>query len=140
VHYLACRHCLFFAEDGVEHAVDEGGTLLGGEFLGELDGFVDDDLGGRVGIGQLPDGEAEDVAIDAGLAARGPLRGETLDPYIDGFTFIPCTRCHRQGFLANLRILAAIARRLIGGGGIERIVRIKQEKQLQSEAANFGFP
>src|ERR1700722_20320992 len=47
---------LDFFQSGIEHAVDESGALLGGEMAGELDCFVDHNLGRRVGAGHFPDG------------------------------------------------------------------------------------
>ena len=69
-------------QDRVQHAVHERGTLSGRELLREFDRFVDRHLRRRVGVGKLPHSESKDAAIDAGLAAWGPLGGQAFDPRI----------------------------------------------------------
>lgn len=76
---LARRLGLEPLEDLAEQSVDERRAFLGAERLGEFDGLVDGDLGGRAPAGHLEVGEAEDGAVDGREPAGGPFRGEGIE-------------------------------------------------------------
>src|SRR5205085_11264924 len=60
-------------ENPVEYAVDELRRLLRAEFLGDLDGLVDDDQLRRVALVQeFVDRHADDVAVDHRHALQPP--------------------------------------------------------------------
>ena len=67
-------------EDGVEQPVHERSALAGRIAFGQLDALVDDHAGGRGGVDQLPDGQAQQIAIDDGLAMRRPVGRQPLNP------------------------------------------------------------
>src|SRR5260370_12164744 len=76
--------------EGIEDAVYERAGILPGEFLGEVDRFVEDDLGRRVGGAQLVHGEAQDGAIDSGEAVEAPVFRVLDDDFIQHGHFFCC--------------------------------------------------
>src|ERR1051326_2034647 len=72
------------AMDAIENAVDEPARLRGAELLGDLDGLVDHDLGGRLRApAHLVAGEPQDVAVDGRHPLEVPVLGEPRDDVVD---------------------------------------------------------
>jgi hypothetical protein len=135
---LAVGQFLVFFQDRVQDAVDEGGALLGGELLGELDGFVDDDLGGGEGVGELPDGEADEVSVDGGLASWGPLGGEALDPGVDAVALGPGSSGHFDGLAAGFVVFGGVGGDAVGGFGGLLLLGVPEEEDLHGQFADFS--
>src|SRR5260370_17690606 len=68
--------------EGIEDAVYERAGILAGEFLGEVDRFVEDDLARRVGGPHLVHGKPQDGAIDSGEAVEAPVFRVLDDDFI----------------------------------------------------------
>src|SRR5713226_983574 len=90
--------------EGIEDAVYERAGILAGEFLGEVDRFVKDDLGRRVGGAQLVHGEAQDGAIDSGEAVEAPVFRVLDDDFIQQSHFFAAPSNKR---LAKSRVVSA---------------------------------
>ena len=71
------RELLFFLGfgGGVQDSVEEGCGLRTREFLGQLEGFIDDDLDRRSASAQFVDGEAQDGAVNFRQALDAPVLG-----------------------------------------------------------------
>lgn len=107
------------AIDGIENAVDEADGVVAGEAAGEFERFINDDGGSEGALHELKDGEAEDVAIDAGHAIEAPVLGVSGDLFVDGGEAIDGA--------ADEFFEEAIAREAILGeviGGVEGMVEM----------------
>src|SRR5271170_608123 len=129
---------LAFLQSGVKRAVDECGALLGGKMAGQFDRLVDDNLRRRVGAGHFPNGQTDEIAIDARLAARRPLRGDSLDPAIDAGPLLPNAGGHVHGGFANLKIFRTVGDDLLGQRAVGRSLRVPHKQDLHRQLSNFA--
>ena len=106
--------------------------------LANLDGFVDDDFWGRGAVGQFPNGQAEDAAIDARLTPRGPLRGDALDPGVDRFELAPGSLGHLKAPHADGFVRVAMLGRFPAEFEIEIGVGVPKEEDLHGQFAGFA--
>jgi hypothetical protein len=67
---------------GVEDAVDETAGIVGGIFLGQVHGFVDDDLCRRVRGTHFVHRQAQNRAVDGGEAVEAPVDGVLADQFV----------------------------------------------------------
>ena len=122
--------CMFL-QHRIQHAVDERRAVARSRTLRQLDRFVDDDLWRRVGVGQFPDGQAEDVAIDARLPARRPLRGELFQPPVGQLAVSPRINGGLGGALRVTGSSDASCVTCMRHVAVERPCAIEREKQLK---------
>src|SRR5690348_13597580 len=66
----------------VEDSVEEGRGFRRGEFLGKLDGFVDNDFHGRCAGAEFVDCQAQDSAIYFGHPFNAPVFRQPLDKFV----------------------------------------------------------
>ena len=99
------------AADRGQHAVDEAGRVVGGEPLGELDGLVDDDALGLVGLeGQLEGPQAQELVVDGGQALDAPPAGSGADEVVEQVEVV--ADAHGQQLGVGLRGATASSRRV----------------------------
>src|SRR5438132_3674045 len=139
---LAARHSrrqIVAFQDAIQDPVDELRRLLRAEFLGDLDGLIDDDQLWRVGLVQeLVDGHADDVAIDHRHPRQPPVVRLLDDHLVDLRKIVHRSLEDPGGELARarLRFLQVFER---GDDGFRRVAgEIVLVEHLQRKLARFS--
>src|SRR5260221_5637325 len=92
-------------QNAVEDAVDELRRLIRAEFLGDLDGLIDDDeLRRIVLVEELVNGHTHDVAVDDGHARETPVLRLRLNHVVERFQVLDGSLKDLRRELARVRL------------------------------------
>src|SRR5919106_2367630 len=136
-----------FAQDAVQHAVDEPARLRCPELLGDLDRLVDGGLRRHLGLPeQLVHRHAQDVAIDHGHAVEVPVLGVLGQERVD-LALLLFAAAH-QGFGEGLGLgidraplpeLALVRHRILGRVQIELVEELQGHLSRLSPASHDDY-
>jgi len=127
-------------EDLVQQPVYECGRLVGRELLGEFNGFVHDDCGMDFSRLQLVVGQAQNRAVNRGLAVRGPAWRQLQHRGVGLLSTCVCRGGEFKRALAfpygeGLEFIEGILDQI----NVQLTTYVELEERLEGESANVSW-